>query len=165
MPQSPQGEDCKKLAAFLDSSIDSSGRNESALIKTLYEAQRIFGYLPKEAVFLISERLNVAVSKVYGVISFYSFFTTKPKGRYQVKVCLGTACFVRGAEKIARELESRLGIKLGETSLDRKFSLESLRCVGACGLAPVTLVNGKGYGRLEVKDIGPMLEQYTDGKS
>jgi NADH:ubiquinone oxidoreductase subunit E len=162
MPQSQQEEGRKKLGAFIDSFLDSSGGNESALIKTLYEAQHIFGYLPKEAVFLISERLNVAVAKIYGVISFYSFFTTEPKGRNQVKVCLGTACFVRGAEKIARELEGRMGIKLGETSADQKFSLEALRCVGACGLAPVVLINDKVYGRLEAKDIGPMLEQHTE---
>ncbi|MDR2504417.1 MAG: NAD(P)H-dependent oxidoreductase subunit E [Deltaproteobacteria bacterium] len=149
----------KKLESFLGTSLDASSRNESSLIKVLYEAQHIFGYLPREVVFFIGEKLNVPVSKIHGVISFYSFFTTTPKGRNQVKICLGTACFVRGAEKIARALESRLGIKIGGTTPDKRYSLEALRCVGACGLAPVVLVNDKVYGKVVEEDMGSVLEQ------
>ena len=149
----------EKLESFLNTSLDASSRNESSLIKVLYEAQRIFGYLPREVVFFIGEKLNVPVSRIHGVISFYSFFTTTPKGRNQVKICLGTACFVRGAEKIARELENRLGIKIGGTTPDHRYSLEALRCVGACGLAPVVLVNDKVYGKVVAEDMGSVLEQ------
>ncbi len=148
----------KKLEEF----IRSSAMDESSLIKVLYEAQRIFGYLPRDVVFFISEKLDVPVSKIHGVISFYSFFTTEPKGRYQVKVCMGTACFVRGSEKIARELEARLGIKMGETSQDHQYSLEALRCVGACGLAPVVLVNDEVYGKAEPGDIAGIIENHRE---
>ncbi|MCL2669339.1 MAG: NAD(P)H-dependent oxidoreductase subunit E [Syntrophaceae bacterium] len=148
----------KSLEAF----ISASEKNDTALIKVLYEAQRTFGYLPREAVFFIGEQLNVPVSKIYGIISFYSYFTTEPKGRYQCKLCMGTACFVRGADKVARELESQLGIKMGETTEDKQFSLEGLRCVGACGLAPVLLVNEEVFGKVGVEDMSKIIAQHQE---
>jgi len=139
--------------------IEQFEDKESALIKVLYEAQQIFGYLSKEVMLFISDKLNVPVSKIYGVVSFYSYFTTEPKGRCQFKVCTGTACFVRGAERIVNQLEHELGLKMGETSSDRKYSLDAVRCVGACGLAPVVLVNDKVYGKVEKDDISRIIKE------
>ena len=108
----------------------------------------------------IAEKLNIPVSKVYGVVTFYSFFTMEKKGKYVINVCLGTACFVRGADKILSEFERLLGIKNGETTPDGKFTLSSLRCVGACGLAPVVQVNGKTYGNATTETVKQILEEY-----
>ena len=132
---------------------------ESALIKVLYEAQSIFGYLPKEVVLFIADKLGVPASKIYGVISFYSYFTTEPKGRCQIKVCMGTACFVCGAEKVARELENTLHVQLGQTTPDFNFSLESVRCVGACGLAPAVVVDGEVHARMTPSDVKGIIER------
>ena len=143
----------KKLESFINGLEDKS----SSLIKVLYEAQHIFGYLPKDVILFIGEALNIPASKIYGVVSFYSYFTLEPKGRSQIKVCMGTACFVRGAEKIAKGLESQLHLKMGETSADREFSLEALRCVGACGLAPVVMVNDTVHGKVSIDDISTII--------
>ena len=143
----------KTLEAFIAQFEDK----QSALIKVLYEAQHIFGYLSKDVMLFVAEKLDVPASKIYGVVSFYSYFTTEPKGRAQIKVCMGTACFVRGAQTITNQLESQLGLKMGETSADRKFSLESLRCVGACGLAPVVLVGETVYGKVTVDDVSKII--------
>lgn len=131
---------------------------EAALISVLYEAQHIFGYLSKEVMLFIADGLGVPAAKIYGVVTFYSYFTTEPKGRCQLKVCMGTACFVRGSEKIMRGLEKELGIGRGQTTADRKFSLDSLRCVGACGLAPVVLADEKVYGKLEADDVSKIIQ-------
>lgn len=143
----------KKLESFINGLEDKS----SSLIKVLYEAQHIFGYLPKDVILFIGEALNIPAAKIYGVVSFYSYFTLEPKGRSQIKVCMGTACFVRGAEKIAKGLESQLHLKMGETSADREFSLEALRCVGACGLAPVVMVNDTVHGKVSIDDISTII--------
>lgn len=153
-PKETRAEGFKALEQFMAQFEDK----ESAVIKVLYEAQHIFGYLPKEVMLFIADKLNVPVAKIYGVVSFYSYFTTEPKGRCQIKVCMGTACFVRGADKIARQFEHELDLKMGETTPDRKFSLDALRCVGACGLAPVVLVNDKVYGKVEVDDITKIIK-------
>ena len=154
-PQENKAEGFKKLEQYIACFSDK----DSALIKVLYEAQKLFGYLSREVVLFISDKLGIPVAKVYGVVSFYSFFTTEPKGRCQIKVCMGTACFVRGSEKIARQFEHELGLKMGETTPDRKFSLDSLRCVGACGLAPVVLVNDQAYGKLEVDAVSRLIKE------
>ena len=140
----------------LDAFIDSLSSKKGELIRVLHTAQGLFGYLPKEVQMYVAKRMEVPVSKVYGIVSFYSFFTMKPKGEYDISVCLGTACYVRGADKVLEELEKQLGVKVGETTEDGKFSLRTLRCVGACGLAPVVMVGEKVYGRVTkdmVKDI------------
>ena len=123
------------------------------------------GYLPKEVQLYIAESLNIAPAKVYGVVSFYSYFTTEPKGKYKISVCLGTVCFVKGADKILAEFEKQLGIKSGETTSDLKFSLEGLRCVGACGLAPVVVVNGKVYGQVKVDQVKDIINEYKQLES
>lgn len=155
----------KQLFEQLDSFIDTLENKEGSLIQVLHHAQGIFGYLPKEVQLYISEKLNVAPSKVYGVVSFYSYFTTEPKGKYKISVCLGTVCFVKGADKILAEFEKQLGIKSGETTSDLKFSLEGLRCVGACGLAPVVVVNGKVYGQVKVDQVKDIINEYKQLES
>ncbi len=143
----------------LEAYIGQFEDKKSALIKVLYEAQQIFGYLSKDVMLFISDKLELPVSRIYGVVSFYSYFTTEPRGRCQIKVCTGTACFVRGAEKVVNQLEHELGLKMGETSGDRRFSLNAVRCVGACGLAPVVLVNDKVYGKVEKDDISRIIKE------
>ncbi len=126
------------------------------LINVLHQTQDFLGYLPKEAQELIAECLHMSAAKVFGVVSFYAFFSMTPKGKHPISVCMGTACYVRGSEKVLDAFKSELGIEVGETDANGEFSLTSLRCVGACGLAPVALVDGKVYGRLlpaMVKDI------------
>lgn len=151
----------KALNDFIDSLPLGSDikNNRGFLINCLHKAQSIFGYLPEEIQLFISDKLRLNLSDVYGVISFYSFFTTQPPGKYKVNVCLGTACFVKGADKILAEFEKRLGIKDGQTSEDLKFSLGSLRCVGACSLAPVVTVNDKVYAKMTPKSVGEILKE------
>lgn len=129
------------------------------LINILHEAQHLFGYLPAEVQQIIARQLAIPVSKVYGVVTFYSFFTMTPKGEHPVSVCMGTACYVRGAEKVLDEFKRVLGINVGETTPDGKFSLSSLRCVGACGLAPVVLIGEKVYGRVVPGDVEKIVKE------
>lgn len=152
----------KQLFEQLDSFIDTLETKEGSLIQVLHHAQGIFGYLPQEVQLYIAKNLNIAPSKVYGVVSFYSYFTTEPIGKYKISVCLGTVCFVKGADKILSEFEKELGIKSGETTKDLKFSLEGLRCVGACGLAPVVVINGKVYGKVKPESVGEILSHYKN---
>lgn len=130
------------------------------LISILHKTQGEFGYLPEDVQREVALNLNMSVAQVYGVVTFYSFFTMKPKGKYPISVCLGTACYVRGADKIVDELKDQLKIKVGSVTPDGKFSLDCLRCVGACGLAPVILIGEKVYGRVEVSQIKEILESY-----
>ncbi len=134
----------------------------SELINVLHKAQGIFGYLPAEVQEIIAHELKISVAKVFGVVSFYSFFTMTPKGQHPISICLGTACYVRGAEKVMDEFKRQLSIANGETTSDGKFSLSSLRCVGACGLAPVVLVGEKVYGRVSPEDVKKILAEYND---
>lgn len=143
----------------LDEFIDSLPTKKGALIQVLHHAQGLFGYLPKEVQLHIAKKLDVSPAKVYGVVSFYSYFTTEQKGEYKISVCLGTVCFVKGADKILAEFEKQLGIKSGETTSDLMFSLEGLRCVGACGLAPVVVVNGKVYGQVKVDQVKDIIAE------
>lgn len=130
------------------------------LINILHKCQTEFGFLPPEVQREIATTLNIPLSKVYGVVTFYSFFTMKPKGKYSISVCLGTACYVRGSERILDEVKRILKIKVGGVTPDGKFSLDCLRCIGACGLAPVMIINGKVYGRLEPAKIQGILDEY-----
>lgn len=150
----------KTLFQELDNFIDSLPSKKGSLIQVLHTAQDIFGYLPKEVQLYISDKLNISPAKVYGVVSFYSYFTTEPIGKYKINVCLGTVCFVKGSDKILAEFEKQLGIKSGETTEDLMFTLESLRCVGACGLAPVVVVNDKVYGHVTLGQVSEILDKY-----
>lgn len=135
-------------------------RRKDTLIMTLHRAQEIFGYLPEIVQLHIAKKYSIPHADVSGVISFYNFFTTTPKGKIQVNVCLGTACYVNGANKVLQEFEQVLGIKSGQVTEDGKFSIESLRCVGACGLAPVVTINHKVYGKVKPGDVREILEKF-----
>lgn len=142
--------------------ISNLESKETALIEVLHKAQHIFGFIPKEVQLFIGEKLGIPASKVFGVVSFYSYFTTEPKGKYVINVCMGTACFVRKADTLLRELEKILCIKPGETTENKMYSIEALRCIGACGLAPVIMVNNEVYGKVTVDDISKILAKYAD---
>ena len=145
----------------LDDYIDSLNQKKENLIGILHHAQELYGYLPVELQMHIAQKLDIPASKVYGIVSFYSFFTMKPRGKHLACICMGTACFVRGATELQAELEKQLGIKTGEITSDQVFSLETLRCVGSCGLAPVLMVDGKVHGRLhEPEAITKVLKLY-----
>ncbi len=143
----------------LGSDVD---KNRGFLIQTLHKAQEIFDYLPEVIQLFVAAKLGLHVSEVYGVISFYSYFTDKPVGEFKINVCTGTACFVKGAGKILSELERFIGIKDGETSEDMKYSLGGIRCVGACGLAPVVTINGKVYGKVKPKDMKKIIKDHIE---
>jgi NADH-quinone oxidoreductase subunit E/NADP-reducing hydrogenase subunit HndA len=138
----------------------SFGNDKSELINVLHSAQGIFGYLPAEVQELVAHELKVSVAQVYGVVTFYSFFSMLPKGEHPVSICMGTACYVRGAEKVLDEFKRQLKIKVGETSDDGRFSLNCLRCVGACGLAPVVTIGDRVYGRVSPDDVKRILGEY-----
>lgn len=148
----------KELEEFINAQINK----ESELIAILHKAQEIFGYLPKEVQVFVAKKLNIPFSKVYGVVTFYSYFSTTEKGKYIINICTGTACFVRGAGEILEEFQKKLGIKEGQTTPDGNFTIDTLRCVGACGLAPVVLVNGKVYGHFTKNDIDKLIKEYSE---
>lgn len=136
--------------------------NPGELINILHQTQHALGYLPAEVQEVVAHSLNVSTAHVYGVVTFYSYFTMVPKGRFPVSICTGTACYVRGAEKVLDEFKRQLGISVGETTQDGKFSLSCLRCVGACGLAPVVMVGEKVYGRVSPDGVKAILDGYKD---
>lgn len=156
IPFNPTPEQEKRLREVIEKYKDMRG----ALIPVLHEAQEIFGYLPKEVQKTISEGINVPLAEIYGVVTFYSQFSTKPKGKYKIAVCLGTACYVKGSGDIIDRVKTRLGIEVGDCTPDGKFSLEATRCIGACGLAPVMTINDDVYGRLVIDDIDGILDKY-----
>ena len=135
---------------------------DGALIPVLHEVQEIIGYLPIEVQKVISEGIDVPMSEIYGVVTFYTQFSINPKGKYKIGVCLGTACYVKGSGDILEKIKQILGIDVGECTEDGKFSLEATRCIGACGLAPVFTVNDDVYGRLVVDDVEGILAKYMD---
>jgi len=146
----------------LEEYIDSIEQREGALIGVLYKAQEIFGYLPKDVQLFIARKLGITAAKVYGVATFYSYFTMEPRGKHVINVCMGTACFVKGADKILEEIKKELDIKDGNMSKDGLFTVDTLRCVGACGLAPVVMVDGKVYGRVKVEEVKGILDEYRE---
>lgn len=140
--------------------IEKSRSTPGCLMHVLQEAQGIYGYLPIEVQTIIAEGLGISLSEVYGVATFYSQFSLKPKGKHRISVCLGTACYVKGSDKILAEVEKQLNIKCGECTEDGLFSIDSCRCVGACGLAPVMMVDEEVYGRLKPEMIKGILDKY-----
>lgn len=144
----------------LDEIIANHKGEQGALITVLHQAQELFGYLPKDVQIKVAEGLNVPVSEVYGVITFYALFSLKPKGKYKVQACKGTACYVRGADKVMERIEHELGVKFGDSTDDGKFSLEVVRCLGACGLGPVIMINEDVHARLKPDMIPGILRNY-----
>ncbi len=142
--------------------IDKYRNEQGALIPVLHDVQEYFGYLPIEVQKLISDEMNVPLAEIYGVVTFYAQFSTQPKGKYTVSVCLGTACYVKGSGRILEKFENILGIKAGEVTEDGMFGIEACRCVGACGLAPVSIVNGEVYGRLVEADVQSICDKYME---
>lgn len=148
----------KKLEDFINALPEKQGN----LISVLHKAQNIFGYLPSEVQEFVAEKLDIPISKVYGVVSFYHFFTIIPKGKYPISVCMGTACYVRGAEKVLNDIKDLLKIEVGETTVNGMFSLDCLRCVGACGLAPVVMIGKEVYGKDKTKNIKDIILEYIE---
>jgi NADP-reducing hydrogenase subunit HndA len=136
---------------------------EGELINVLHQVQLKLGYLPAEVQELIAKELNMSVAKIYGVVTFYSFFTMLPQGENPISVCMGTACYVRGGEQVLDEFKRQLKIDVGETTADGKFSINVLRCVGACGLAPVVMIGEKVHGRVAPSDVKKILSECKDG--
>ena len=148
----------RKLLAVISELKDEKG----ALMPIMQHAQEIYGYLPIEVQKVISDELHVPLAEIYGVVTFYARFSTQPKGKYAVSVCMGTACYVKGAGKILEKFENALGIKAGEVTDDGMFSLDACRCIGACGLAPVATVNGEVYGKLVQADVQTICDKYMN---
>lgn len=150
----------EEAARKLDDIIARHRDRPGSLIPVLQEAQGLVGYLPPVVQRHIAKGLNMSVSEVHGVVSFYSFFTMKPRGKHNIRVCLGTACYVKRAEEIVQKLREQLGIDLGEVTADKSFSLESVRCLGACGLAPVVVVDEDTHGSVNPVKTGEIIDQY-----
>ncbi len=154
----------EQLLAQLDDVLQEYKDQPGALIPTLQIAQALFGYLPEAALKKISLALNKSYSEVAGVVSFYSFFTTVPRGKHLVRVCLGTACYVRGGKEVLAAIKAQLHVEVGETTSDRQFSLDVGRCFGACGLSPVIMIDDDVHQRIKPGRIAKILEQYrSDG--
>ena len=160
---------CKAVVAYsgtpqqeeeLKQVIEAHRDQPGGVMPVLQEAQRIFGYLPEEALILIAQGLDVPLSELYSVASFYAQFSFNPKGVHQVSVCLGTACYVKGAQEVLEAVEQKLGIRTGTITRDGRFSLDATRCIGACGLAPVMTGGSDVYGRLTPDQVGPILDKY-----
>lgn len=140
--------------------IDLYKGKKGSLIQVLHLSQEIYGHLPLELQEFISDKMDIPLSEVSGVVSFYSFFSTVPRGRHTIRVCLGTACYVRGGKKIVEYLQDKLGVELGGTTDDGKFTFEIARCIGACGLAPAMMIDDKVYKQVNVNKLDKILEQY-----
>jgi NADH:ubiquinone oxidoreductase subunit E len=149
------------LYADLDAFIATQKAGRDALIPVLHRAQELFGYLPAEVQEHVARRLGLPVSEVLGVVTFYHYFSMQPRGRHTINVCLGTACYVRGAKKVTEALTALLGVKMGETTPDLRFSLTTQRCFGACGLAPVVMIDKDVHGRVTPKKLGKLIEPYA----
>lgn len=147
------------VTVLIKSTCARFNNNAHELINILHELQHQLGYLPEEVQKMVAAELHIPVSKVYGVITFYSFFTMTPKGKYDVSICLGTACYVRGGELILEEFKRRLEIGVGDTTADGLFSISCIRCVGACGLAPVVTVGEKVYGRVTPQQVRRIIDE------
>ena len=147
---------CKRVEEII-----AEYKNENTpLMMILSQVQKEYGYIPFEVQQIISEKLGIPVSEIYGVVTFYSFFSLKPKGKFVIGVCLGTACYVKGAQQICDKFSELLGIKPGETTEDGLFTIDALRCIGACGIAPAVSINGKVYPKMSVNQVQQVINEY-----
>lgn len=151
--------DRQKLSE-LDAYINSFEDKPTHLIMILHRAQELFGYLPKELQIFVAEKTGVSAAKVYGVVTFYSFFTMKPRGRHTISVCMGTACFVKGGERILDVVKDELGVEIGQMTEDGMFTLEQVHCLGACSLAPVISIDGQVYGHVTRDKVKEIIQSY-----
>lgn len=150
----------EKLSKEMQELLKNYSQDKSNLIQILNEVQEKYGYIPKQSQIEISNYLKIPMAEIYGVITFYSRFTLETKGKYNISVCLGTACFVKGSQALLDRLKERLKIDEGQTTPDGKFSIDATRCVGACGLAPVFTINNEVYGKATVKKLDEVLDEY-----
>ena len=153
-------EPVEKMTPEISAFIEEWKSKPGNLIMVLHQVQQTYGYIPRNIAIEISERLSVPLAKIYGVVTFYNFFKLEKAGKYKIQVCLGTACYIRGGDDLLKALEKELGIGLNSTTPDGLFSIEAVRCLGCCGLAPVSVVNGNVHGRLTSKDVPAIIEQY-----
>lgn len=149
----------------LETFINELPSTNGALIEVLHKAQNLFGYLPRDLQLFIARKLNISGAEVFGVVSFYSYFTTKLSGKHTISVCMGTACFVKGADKIIEKFKEKLNIESNEVTEDQLFSLNDVRCIGACGLAPVVIVDEKVYGRVKEEEVDNIINEYRGGQN
>lgn len=147
-------------AAVINGIIDRYIAEKTPLMMILSDIQKEYGYIPLEVQELVSERTGISVAEIYGVVTFYSFFSLKPKGKYVIGVCLGTACYVKGAQQVIDKFSECLGIPAGGTTEDGLFTIDALRCIGACGIAPAVTINGKVYPKVTVDAIPGIIEEY-----
>ena len=152
----------QKITTETKEILEKYPKEKDQLIMILNDVQEKYGYIPKQAQMVISKELSIPMAEIYGVITFYSRFTLEPKGKYNISICLGTACFVKGSQSILDRAKERLKIEPGQVTPDGKFSLDDVRCVGACGLAPVFMVNDEVYGNATVKKFDEILDKYMN---
>lgn len=150
-----------KINEICDRYVDE----RTPLMMILSDVQKEYGYIPLEVQELVSERTGISVAEIYGVVTFYSFFSLNPKGKYVIGCCLGTACYVKGAQQVIDKFSEILGIKPGETTKDGLFTLDALRCIGACGIAPAVSINGKVYPKLSVNAVPAVIEEYKNAEA
>ena len=151
----------KKINAICDRYADE----RTPLMMILSDVQKEYGYIPLEVQELVSERTGISVAEIYGVVTFYSFFSLNPKGKYVIGCCFGTACYVKGAQQVIDKFSEILGIKPGETTKDGLFTLDALRCIGACGIAPAVSINGKVYPKMSVNSVPAVIEEYKNAEA
>ncbi|MDD5706207.1 MAG: NAD(P)H-dependent oxidoreductase subunit E [Kiritimatiellae bacterium] len=160
--KTPEGE--TKLTPELTRFIEEWKARPGSLVMVLHRVQQTFGYIPRAVAFEIAKQLDQPLARIYGVITFYNFFRLKKPGRNLIQVCLGTACYLRGGDDVLRELEETLGISINSTTPDGEFSIEVVRCLGCCGLAPVMVINGEVYGKVETANLPNILAKYRERK-
>jgi NADH-quinone oxidoreductase subunit E/NADP-reducing hydrogenase subunit HndA len=153
----------EQLSAFMDE-VSQQEYAESYLIAVLHKAQELYGYLPQDVIDQFAEKMQIPTSHIWGVSTFYHYCNRKPVGKNIVSVCMGTACYVKGADKVLEALKRELGIQVGETTEDKLFTLQEARCLGACGIAPVIMINDKIYGELDAKKTVDLINQYRKAK-
>ncbi len=149
--------------AKIEGICDRYKDEKTPLMMILSDIQKEYGYIPLEVQELVSAKTGISVAEIYGVVTFYSFFSLTPKGKYVIGCCLGTACYVKGGQQVIDKFSELLGIKPGETSEDGLFTLDALRCIGACGIAPAVQINGTVYPKMSVDQVAPLIQKYKDG--
>ena len=142
--------------------LSANKDNKNNIMEVLQKTQGIFGYIPKQSIKLISDALKMAESEIYGIVTFYSQFSLTPKAKYNIDVCLGTACFVLGAQDVLNKILEKLNVKVGQTTADGKWIVTSCRCIGCCGLAPAITINGEVYGKVKVEDVDKIIDSFAD---
>ena len=158
---------CKRLGTNeqvveFNNLLDANKDNKNNIMEVLQKTQGIFGYIPEDSIKLISTALKMPESDIYGIITFYSQFSLTPKAKYNIDVCLGTACFVLGAQDVLNKILEKLNVKVGETTPDGKWIVTSCRCIGCCGLAPAITINGEVYGKVKVEDVDKIIDSFVD---